>query len=197
MGIEQRRHPRFAVHLAVRYATAAAFVADYIENLSVGGLFIAGAQHLRLHDLVDVALELPERGEWRVVGKAVFLLDPESARRAGRKPGAGLEIVDKPPGFDDAVVGYLFRLGRRREHAVIAAEIPGVHAITDAGYRMLPLASPFDVSRLLSDEAAGVLGVLVPPSFVDLYRTCAQGRLFSATTPDDVHDALARIDSLL
>src|SRR4051812_34914647 len=111
MGIEQRRHPRFAVHLAVKYATAAEFVADYIENLSAGGLFIAGAQHLKLHDLVDVVLDLPGHGQWRVVGKAVFLLDPETARRAGRKPGVGLEIVTKPPGFDDALVGYLFRLG--------------------------------------------------------------------------------------
>ena len=197
MGIEQRRFPRYAVHLAVTYSNAAQFVADYIENLSAGGLFIAGAHQLTLEQVVNVTIALPGRGEWQIVAKAVFILDPQLAKQTGRKAGAGMEIVGKPPGFDDALLGYLVRLGRRREHAVIAAEIPGASAIADAGYQLLPLGAPADVARALASASSNVVAVIVPPSFVTTYRQAAGERLFAATTPDEIADALARIDSLL
>ena len=44
MDANQRRFPRFDVRLAVRYSSASEFVNDYVENLSQGGLFIAGAK---------------------------------------------------------------------------------------------------------------------------------------------------------
>ena len=66
MGIEQRRHPRYGVHLAVRYANAEQFVADYVENLSAGGLFIAGANQLALNTETDIHIELPGQGDWTV-----------------------------------------------------------------------------------------------------------------------------------
>ena len=47
MGIDQRRHPRYGVHLAVKYTNAEQFVTDYVENLSLA------------LDLKIIALTLP------------------------------------------------------------------------------------------------------------------------------------------
>lgn len=40
-GIEKRKHPRSPILLKVRYRHAGAFLADYTENISAGGVFIA------------------------------------------------------------------------------------------------------------------------------------------------------------
>src|SRR5215213_8007503 len=104
MGIDQRKHPRYGVHLAVRYTNAEQFVADYVENLSAGGLFIAGADQLPLMTETDVHIELPGQGEWIVRAKSVFVIDEAAAAKMGRKAGAGFEIQTKPPGFDDALL---------------------------------------------------------------------------------------------
>src|SRR5262245_16415864 len=146
MGVEQRRHPRYGVHLAVRYSNAAEFVTDYIENLSTGGLFIAGANRLPLFTETDVEVELPGQGNWTVRAKSVFLIDDAAAETMGRQAGAGFQITTKPPGFDDALLGYLLRLGRRRDHAVMVGQIPGVELVRDAGYRVIPLESEDEVA---------------------------------------------------
>jgi len=194
---EDRRHERYPVNLAVKYATAADFVTDYVENLSVGGVFITGAYHLEIGQEVQVAFDLPAHGHWRFAARVVFIIGAEAARRAMRKPGAGMEIVSKPPGFDDALGAYLLRLGRRRTHAVIAAEIPGVGALSDAGYRVLPLVAPADVATALADPRSEVSAVIVPPSFISAYKPFAGDRLFGAATPDDIAGVLATLDRRL
>ena len=81
MGVEQRRHPRYGVHLAVRYTNAEQFVTDYVENLSTGGLFIAGANQMPLFTETDVDIELPGQGSWKVRAKSVFIIDPKKKIR--------------------------------------------------------------------------------------------------------------------
>jgi len=201
MTHEQRRHPRYGVHLAVRYTNAEQFVNDYVENLSVGGLFIAGAHQLSLFTETPISIELPGQGEWTVRAKSVFIIDPDAAARMGRRPGAGFEILDKPPGFDDALLGYLLRLGRRRDHAIMVGDIPGVDLVTDAGYRVLPLESEDEVAIALANDEAKIIAILVPPALVRPYRDrlgdAGKELVFSAATVDEIHDILARVDSLL
>jgi Tfp pilus assembly protein PilZ len=201
MSADQRRHPRFGVHLAVRYANAEQFVTDYVENLSVGGLFIAGANQLPLLTETAVTIELPGQGDWTVRAKSVFVIDPVTAERMGRHAGAGFEIVDKPPGFDDALLGYLLRLGRRRDHAVMVGDVPGVELVKDAGYRVLPLESEDEVAFALANDDAKIIAIIVPTSLVATYRGSLgeKGKelVFTATSVDDVIDILNRVDSLL
>lgn len=201
MGVEQRRHERFGVRLSVRYTNAEQFVTDYVENLSSGGLFIAGAHQLALHSETDVHIELPGQGAWTVRAKSLFILGPEEAVKRGRKPGAGMQIVDKPPGFDDALLGYLLRLGRRREHAVmISADMIGRSLVEDAGYRVIPLESQDEVAFALVDDSAKLLAIIVPPGLVESYRDSLGERskslVFPAASLAEVADILARIDSL-
>lgn len=201
MGIEQRRHPRYGVHLSVRYTNAEQFVADYVENLSVGGLFIAGAHRLPLSTETAVAVELPGQGEWTLRAKSVFVIDEAAAARMGRKAGAGFEITEKPPGFDDALLGYLLRLGRRRDHAVMVGEVPGVDLITDAGYRVIPLESEDEVAIALANDDAKIVAIIVQSSLATPYRDRlgekGKSLVFPANSVDDIVDILARIDSLL
>jgi Tfp pilus assembly protein PilZ len=198
---EQRRHPRFGVRLAVRYTNAQQFVADYVENLSAGGLFIAGAHQLPLKTETDVAIELPGQGSWTVRGRVMFIIDDDSARRASRRPGAGLQIIEKPAGFDDALLGYLLRLGRRRDHSVMAGNVPGVRHVTDAGYRVIALEPPHQAAVTAGDALVQLVAVLVPADQAASYRQALGARgeslVHVVVREDEVHDLLARIDSLL
>lgn len=199
---EQRKHPRYGVHLAVRYANAEQFVTDYVENLSEGGLFISGAHQMAMGTETDVQVELPGQGDWKVRAKVVFLIDPTAAQSTGRKPGAGMEILTKPPGFDDALLGYLLRLGRRRDHAMmISDEVIGKQLFADAGYRLLPLESEDEVAMALADGDAQIVAIVLPPSLVTPYRDRlgerAKSLVFSPRSIEDVQDILAQIDSLL
>jgi len=200
--VEQRRHPRYATRLAVRYSNAEQFVTDYVENLSAGGLFIAGAHQLPISTETDVQVELPGQGSWTVRAKVQFLVDPTAALATGRKAGAGMQIISKPPGFDDALLGYLLRLGRRRDHAVMVGEgVIGAPLFVDAGYRVLPLESEDEVAFALANGDAAIVAIVLSPSLVQAYqdRLGERGKtvVFSAVSIEDVHDILARIDSLL
>jgi hypothetical protein len=200
-GDEQRRHPRFGVRLAVRYTNAQQFVADYVENLSAGGLYIAGAHLLPLGTETDVAIELPGQGSWTVQARVMFVIDQESARQASRKPGAGMEIIGKPPGFDDALLGYLLRLGRRRDHSVMVGAVPGIRHVTDAGYRVIALEPPDEAVATAGDALVHLVAILLPPDQVGAYRQALGERGESLLHPvdreDELLDVLARIDSLL
>lgn len=201
VGIENRRHPRYGVHLAVRYSNAEQFVNDYVENLSVGGLFIAGAHTLQLLTESDVSVELPGQGSWTVRAKSVFIIDENAAKASGRKPGAGMEIIGKPPGFDDALLGYLLRLGQRRDHSVMVGDIAGIRVIRDAGYRVIAIEPPEDADKLVDDMLVKLIAVLVPVDQVDTYTTrmspAGAARVIGVKNEGDMPDILARIDSLL
>ena len=201
VGIENRRHPRYGVHLAVRYTNAEQFVTDYVENLSVGGLFLAGAHTLPLMTETDVSVELPGQGNWTVRAKSVFIIDENAAKASGRKPGAGMEIIGKPPGFDDALLGYLLRLGQRRDHSVMVGDIAGIRVIRDAGYRVIAIEPPEDADKLVDDALVKLVAVLVPVDQVDLYTTrmspTGASRVIGVKNEGDMPDILARIDSLL
>lgn len=174
---------------------------DYVENLSVGGLFIAGANQLPLLSETEVEIELPGQGSWTVRARSVFVIDAEAAARSGRRPGAGMEIVDKPPGFDDALLGYLLRLGQRRDHSVMVGDVPGIRHVTDAGYRVIPLEPPAEAAATADDVLVKLVAILVPSLQVDDYRAHLGDRgdalVYAVTREDDVHDILARVDSLL
>jgi Tfp pilus assembly protein PilZ len=201
-GGDKRKHPRYATRLGVRYANAEQFVTDYVENLSEGGLFIAGAHQMPMGTETDVQVELPGQGSWSVRAKVVFLIDPTAAETAGRKAGAGMQIIDKPPGFDDALLGYLLRLGRRRDHAVMLGEgVIGAQLFEDAGYRVMPLESEDEVAFAMANDEAAIVAIVLPPTLVQNYRDRLGERgkavVFSAVSIEEIHDILARIDALL
>jgi hypothetical protein len=176
-------------------------VTDYVENLSVNGLFIAGAHRMPLFTETQVDVELPGQGTWSVRAKSVFVIDEEAAKQSGRSAGAGMKILEKPPGFDDALLGYLLRLGKRRDHTVMVGDVPGARHITDAGFRVVPLAAPELAAAEVTHEDFKLLAIVVSPQRAEEYRAAVGDRgrelVYAVTREEDVHDILARIDSLL
>lgn len=196
IGIENRVHPRYDVRLGVRYSNAAEFVADYVENLSAGGLFIAGAHARDLQPETEIDIELPGQGSWRVKAKPVFKLSEENAAKSGRRAGIGFKITESPPGFDDALLGYLLRLGRRRDFKVMCGEVIGRHQLVDSGYVVVPLAQDAALAEALADPK--LLAVIVPPELLELYSGYAAGvRVWTAAEPRAMADLLAKLDSLI
>jgi len=194
IGIENRVHPRYDVRLGVRYTNAAEFVADYVENLSAGGLFIAGAHARDLQPETEIDIELPGQGSWRVKAKPVFKLSEEGAAKSGRRPGIGFKIIESPPGFDDALLGYLLRLGRRRDFKVMCGEVIGRSQLEDSGYVVLPLAQDAALAEALADDK--LLAVVVPPDLVELYRGYGAGeRVRTAAEPRAMADLIAKLDA--
>lgn len=203
MGPDARRHPRYEVKLRVRYTNAQQFVQDYVENLSAGGLFIAGAQDVELLSESDVELQLPGQGEWRVRARAVYRLDADAAQKAGRRAGVGYQIIESPAGFQDALLGYLLRLGRRRDHSVMAGGIDGEQLLTESGYRVVPLPSADGFARRIAATSDTILlAIVVSPTVAEVYRAAAQAagvedRLHVVANADQIVELIARLDSLI
>ena len=92
----QSRAQRHRVHFQVRYGNAEEFLIEYVENLSVGGLFIRGAFNLEPLSEITVELDLPGYKTFSLRARVAHILTPDAARSANRPAGAGVEIVDQP-----------------------------------------------------------------------------------------------------
>lgn len=168
------RDERYRVHLSVRYETALDFVTEYAENLSNGGLFVRGAKDLELMQVVDVDIELPGFGKFRVAAEVVHLIDGESAEALGRRPGAGLTIIKSPPGFKRSLSSYLERLGRRKDHVVLASDEQLRKWIGEVGFHALLAPPPSQLSSAVSQSKEPVVAALVSSDLEEEYRTAVE-----------------------
>ena len=109
---------RARCRISVRFERASSFVREYAENLSVGGIFVTGAHHLERLEELELDIDLPGLGSFRIQAEAAHILGPDQATRLRREPGAGLAIRRAPIGFHRALRLYLERVGRRKDCAV-------------------------------------------------------------------------------
>jgi len=57
---DKRKHKRLPVRIRIQYRTADQFFQDYIQNLSVGGIFIETKNPLSVGTKLQVQFSLPE-----------------------------------------------------------------------------------------------------------------------------------------
>jgi hypothetical protein len=199
---DKRRHERFEARFQVRFKSAVDFVSEYAENLSAGGLFVRGAHRLEPQSEAEVQITLPGYGTHTVRGKVAHIVSPELAARSGRRPGAGLEIVEAPIGFGDLLGEYLRRLGRRRDVAVLVEDGRPLELLSAAGYRVSALPTPNELVVAMARSEYPVLAVVVTRAREDQFRPAAQ----DAGVADLVHvldheeeldDLLGQLDNLL
>jgi hypothetical protein len=197
-----RKDPRYQVSLQVRYRSARDFVLEYAENLSAGGLFVAGATDLEPLQELPVEIELPGAGSFRITAQVAHLVSAEVAARIGRKPGAGLAIIDAPKGFREALSAYLMRLGRRADHLVLCRLGVVLDIFIEAGYQAIRAPEPEQLPAVIARSRVPVVGVVVSSTQAARYRSEA----LEAGAGDIVHvidhprqfDAvLARLDDAL
>lgn len=192
---DNRRHERYAVRFQVKFRTALEFVVEYAENLSAGGLFVRGAHRLEPLSEAEVEIGLPGFGQFTVRGKVAHIVSPELAALTRRRPGAGLEIIEAPDGFREALGEYLRRLGRRRDVAVLVEEGRPLELLSDAGYRAAALPAPNELVVTMARSEYPVLAVVVTRAREDQFRPAAE----AAGVGDLVHllDHEEEIDELL
>ncbi|HUH05252.1 MAG TPA: PilZ domain-containing protein [Kofleriaceae bacterium] len=197
-----RRSDRFRVRLTVRYESAAEFVREYAENLSAGGLFIAGVTHLQPLEEMTVEVDLPGLGTYRITAEVAHILDAESARRAGRTAGAGMSIRDASPEFHDALGIYLQRLGSRADQ-LIMVEPPLLQvSLASAGYRVEVAPDPGGLIAAIARLEQPVLRVVVGAKNGVPYREAARQAgdddlVLVCDEPADLDAVLTSLDELL
>lgn len=168
MSTSNRKHERQHTVLAIRFVSATEFVTEYAENLSVGGLFVRQAQNLEPLSEITVHIDLAGFDTFKVKARVAHVMDEEMAARMGRSPGAGLQLTEVPSGFEQALSGYLARLGRRRDFLVLA-EAPGcVKLLEEAGFRVEP-TNPAAVTEQ-SLGSVEVLAVVVGKASSAMFR---------------------------
>lgn len=168
-----RRSARHRVHLSVSYESAAEFVKEYAQNLSAGGLFIAGATDLSPLDLIGIEITLPGYGTYRVKAEVAHVIDADTASRAGCTAGAGLAIKDAPEEFSEALLGYLARLGRRADHLVLVEDPALREAVGRAGYQTGPAPDPGGMVAVVARSETPILRLIVRPARLVEYQAAA------------------------
>jgi uncharacterized protein (TIGR02266 family) len=198
---DKRRHQRFPVRIKVRFHSALEFVSEYADNLSAGGLFVRGAQKLDPLTEVQVELALPGYGTHSVRARVAHIVSDEAAAASGRRPGAGVEIVDPTDGFDDVLGEYLRRLGRRRDVAVLVEGGRPFELLSAAGYQVAELPPPHELVSAMARSQYPVLAVVVTPAKEPIYRPAAAlagvADLVRQLDESQLDDLLASLDELL
>lgn len=203
-GLEtvRRNGARYRVYLSVRYGDAAEFVRDYAENLSRGGLFIRGARGLARHRDVMVEIDLPGYGTYQVRAEVMHVIGDELASEHGRTAGAGLAIREAPAGFEEALSGYLVRLGRRGDSLVLAADGEAVRLLQAAGYQVETCSSPAEMADRMEKPSAPLVGVVVPDGRIGEFRRAARDSqtaelLVPMEGPRQIDEVLLHLDRRL
>lgn len=202
MSLDKRRNERFDVRFKVRFGAAVDFVAEFADNLSVGGLFVRGGHRLEPLAEVEVELELPGYHSLKVKGRVAHIVNPELAARTGRRPGAGLEITEGPDGFERDLREYLRRLGRRRDVAVLAERGDPLDLMTAAGFQAAPAPEPRDILAVMSRSIHPVLAIVVTRARERDFRPTLESAgiadvLRLLDHEEDLDDLLSVLDSLL
>lgn len=195
----ERTAPRRKVHFAVRYMAADSYVREYAENLSRGGLFVAGADNLEPFQRVEVELDLPGSGLLTVEAEVVHILDRETAERTGRTAGAGLSICSGPPGFHAALTDYLLRIDQRGVSMVFVDDHAMARVLGAAGYRVTVWLDPDTIVAALDACADTVVGLVCAGAEVDRYQSAlasvGRGDLVAGVgQAGDVDGLLAELD---
>jgi hypothetical protein len=186
--------------MAVRFASADEFVTEYAENLSVGGLFLRQGHTLEPLSIVTVQMSLPGFGEYEVKARVAHVLDEATAASYGREPGAGMQLIEVPDGFNEALMGYLGRLGKRRDCLVLVSESETHDFLKSAGYRVAETNLSIIPTQVLGEVA--VLALIVMKGGAAMYRDviaiCPQKiPVIGCSLPQDADALLIELDRLL
>lgn len=103
---QRRTHPRFSVDLEVSIGSDHNFYAGFLENLSVGGVFIATHQLQKVGSVIEVNIQLPDRTE-PIKARGEVRWIREYNERSNVPPGMGLRFLELPPGAKEAIDAFL------------------------------------------------------------------------------------------
>ncbi len=107
---ERRKYPRVPVRIRIQYRVADQFFTDYIQNLSLGGIFVETTEPLPVHTALKVQFSLPAMEE-PIVADGVVVHRVEINRGKGKAAsGMGIRFSQLDERNKRALEAYLQKL---------------------------------------------------------------------------------------
>jgi len=86
---------RFDVYHRVQFETGGAFLTEYTENLSRGGMYLATQEPMAPNSTIRAQLESRGwRSRFKLAGRVAYRLSPEAAEKMGRTSGVGIQFIE-------------------------------------------------------------------------------------------------------
>lgn len=92
-----RKAPRVPARVKVRFQSKNAFLQEYSQNISCGGMFIQTKAKPEPRSRVELTIELPDTGEQvKVLAEVVHVLSPDKAEilNGDSVPGVGIQFIE-------------------------------------------------------------------------------------------------------
>jgi len=105
---QRRQHARYKVELDVSLGSDHNFYVGFVENISVGGLFIATHLIKEVGEIFELSVHLPNR-EVPVHGLGEVRWIREYSDGSNVPPGMGVRFLKLGPGDQEAIEGFLAR----------------------------------------------------------------------------------------
>lgn len=107
---ERRKHPRVPVRIRIQYRVADQFFTDYIQNLSLGGIFVETTNPLPVRTALKVQFALPSMEE-PIVADGVVVHRVEIGKGNSKAPsGMGIRFSQLDERNKRALEIYLQKL---------------------------------------------------------------------------------------
>lgn len=149
----RRKEERHDLCHRVQFESGAAFLTEYTENLSRGGMYLATEEFLKPDTIIRAHLEVPGMDEpIEVKGKVAYRLDPSEAEKRGHMAGVGIQFVELDEETKNRLHQYLKRLQIHRH----TRERRYIGRISRSGFLSDSLVPELLVS-LLDEKATGQL----------------------------------------
>jgi uncharacterized protein (TIGR02266 family) len=93
---QRREDIRISQKFEVAYSSSEEFLESYLEDVSLGGLFIKTQEPLKKGETIDLAVSLPDGGEaLRVLGEVIWSIREEMETSARKiPPGMGVKFLN-------------------------------------------------------------------------------------------------------
>lgn len=126
--------PRFEVIHLVRFESEGAFLTEFVENLSRGGMYLSTDKPFKPGDPIRTLLEVPgSEKPLEIHGHVAYCLDLENAVLLGRSVGVGISFLKIPEEIKARLHQHLTRLEfhRHNRQRRRGGKIPEVGSLTD------------------------------------------------------------------
>lgn len=106
--VKRRLQPRYGVELDVHFGSEHNFYAGFVENMSVGGLFIATHQLRPLGELFEFSIFLPGTNK-PIRGKGEVRWVREYNEGSDTQPGMGIRFYELEGDAEQVIKGFIKR----------------------------------------------------------------------------------------
>lgn len=187
----KRRAARYRVSVTASYVSGGERIRARAENVSRDGLFLCGGAGLAAGTELELEIEFPQGEALSCLTRVAHTLDGREAASMDRRPGVGLEIVEAPERFAEALSEYLERLSLRADVVVGVEEDEAVRLLAAAGFQVVAIAEALESS-------SPPLAVVVPAADVASLRAArADVPVIAMDDPSDIDRVLRDLDARL